>query len=138
MKDELLQFVAWVLVDPTPEIQQLQMKLSDMYNNSVDELADMLEIIPPALFEEQLSEDSMNPDDWYARLGRWEKALINRLEELEAKAIYQRHSSQFALVQLRRQGSGAWQRYLAQEQAKFRESIVLVEQLLAQKMESHS
>jgi hypothetical protein len=152
-KDQLLQFLVWVLADQGDRRNQTLMStLTEMSGNRSVQLADMLEQIVDDLCNLQLEdeEDALGaPQDpawtiawfyqqhagaeednmhlWYERLSIWRESLKQRHDQLEASERQQRSGDRYDRWLQYHQGPHVWQSYLEGQRSQMQRQVAKYE-----------
>lgn len=155
-KDQLLEFLVWVLVDQDDRRNQTLMStLTEMSGNRSVQLADMLEQIVDDLCTLQLEdeEDALgapqdpawtiawfyelhasaeedNPHLWYERLSIWREALKQRHDQLGTSSRQQRSGERYDRWLQYQQGRQVWQSYLDNQRYQMQREVQKYEAIL--------
>ncbi|QTA78704.1 Uncharacterized protein dnl_09340 [Desulfonema limicola] len=122
-KEELLEFLEWVLSDQSKENEKLLSNLIRMNEKPSLGLADMLERIPSTLLEKQIAEDEKNLLGWHTRLKNWHNALSQRLSIIEDQEARMCSDQRYALLQQKKQGTNIWNSFLEYHRQKLKIKI---------------
>ncbi len=122
-KEELLEFLVWVLDDQSKDNQKLLGNLTGMIEMPSVRLADMLERIPPVLLGQSARVDEEDLPGWYDRLQTWREALNQRMITLEWEEGKLQNNDKYKLVQQYEQGGAVWKTFINNEMDKFKRKI---------------
>lgn len=127
-KDQLLEFLVWVLEDPTDQANlDLMGALTEMNQKQSVRLADMLEQLPADLYGVPMGGDEDDLPGWYERLETWHQALSQRLDRLQKDEATQRRGQKYELWQQYHQGPRVWSAFLDKQRASYRMRVQQLE-----------
>lgn len=155
-KDQLLEFLVWVLADQDDRRNQTLMStMTEMSGNRSVQLADMLEQIVDDLcalqledeedalgapqdpawtiawfYEQHAGAEEDNPHLWYERLSIWREALKQRHDQLGTSRRQQRSGERYDRWLQYHQGRHVWQSYLENQRYQMQRQIEKYEAIL--------
>ena len=131
-KDQLLEFLVWVLGDQTDtRNRKLLGTLTQMNEKESTKLADMLEQIPSDFYVKPMGDDENNLLKWHIRLSIWHDALNQRLALLQSEEAKQRNGERYDLLQQYRQ-QRTWPAFLETQRQQYQVRIQQLEEKLRQ------
>ena len=126
-KEQLLEFLVWVLDDQVDKNRRLVGDLTEMNEEMKVQLADMLELTPTTLFDKQMGDEANNLRSWHERLSAWHEALARRAERLEQEELKQHSGDKYTLFQQYEKGPDVWQAFIENVSHRFRIKIQQLE-----------